>query len=195
MRRRNLAGVLVSAWALGTGAACSKARTPEQAQARLCKAVAAGDPADLFEALDTQTRWDWMTVQKSHREAYDIILSNYPEGAERDRELRRFERGATLGSGRALFAEEAGRPAVGEARLREVCAPGARVEPGPDAHHAAIVAASGARAPLLLGPKETWGYAAFSEDAEDRRRRALADVDQIRSNAADYERAAARAGR
>ena len=151
MRRRNLAGVLVSAWALGTGAACSKARTPEQAQARLCKAVAAGDPADLFEALDTQTRWDWMTVQKSHREAYDIILSNYPEGAERDRELRRFERGATLGSGRALFAEEAGRPAVGEARLREVCAPGARVEPGPDAHHAAIVAASGVRAPLLLG--------------------------------------------
>jgi hypothetical protein len=114
VRRRNLAGALagalVLAGALGSGAACSKAKTPEQAQTRLCKAVTAGDPAALFEALDTQTRWDWMTVQKSHREAYDIILSNYPEGAERDRELRRFERGATLGSGRALFAEEAGGP-------------------------------------------------------------------------------------
>ena len=175
--------------------ACSKAKTPEQAQSRLCQAVAAGDPAALFEALDTQTRWDWMTVQKSHREAYDIILSNYPEGAERDRELRRFERGATLGSGRALFVEEAGRTALGDARLREACAPGAHLERGPDDHHAAIIAASGARAPLLLGPKDTWGYSALAEDAEDRRRRALADVDQIRLNAADYERAATRAGR
>jgi len=180
--------------ALGTGA-CSKARTPEEATTRLCQAVAAGDAAALFDALDTQTRWDWMTVQKSHREAYDIILSNYPEGAERAHELRRFERGATLGSGRALFVEEAGRAALGDARLREACAPGARLERGPDAHHAALIGASGARAPLLLGPKDTWGYAALAEDAEDRRRRALADVDQIRSNAADYERAAARAGR
>ena len=180
--------------ALGAGA-CNKAKTPEQAQDRLCQAVAAGDPAALFEALDTQTRWDWMTVQKSHREAYDIILSNYPEGTERDRELRRFERGATLGSGRALFAEEAGGAALADTRLRDACAPGARLENGPDPHHAAIVAASGTRAPLLFGPKETWGYSALSEDAEDRRRRALADVDQIRLNAADYERAAARAGR
>jgi hypothetical protein len=199
VRRRNLAAGLAGAWvlagALVSGVACSKARTPEQAQARLCKAVAAGDPAALFEALDTQTRWDWMTVQKSHREAYDIILSNYPEGAERDRELRRFERGATLGSGRALFAEEMGRPARADARLRDACAPGAHLEPGPDARHAAIITASGTRAPLLLGPKETWGYSAFAEDAEDRRRRALADVDQIRLNAADYERAAARAAR
>ena len=173
--------------------ACSRARTAEQAHAKLCKAVAGGDAAALFEALDQQTRWDWMTVQKSHREAYDIILSNYPEGPDRERQLRRFERGATLGSGRALFAEEVGRAALGDhPKLREVCAAGTRVEAGADPRQATVVGPSGARAPLVLGPRSTWGYSGFAEDADDRQKRALADVDQIRRNAADYERAATR---
>jgi hypothetical protein len=195
--RRTLVGALVVVVLGPLGpAACSKARTAEQAHARLCKAVAAGDPAALFEALDQQTRWDWMTVQKSHREAYDIILSNYPEGPERERQLRRFERGATLGSGRALFVEEVGRGALGDhPKLREACAAGARVEAGADPHQAAVVAPSGTRATLLLGPKGTWGYSGFAEDADDRQKRALADVDQVRRNAADYERAATRSAR
>src|ERR1700755_445974 len=73
---------------------CAKARTPEEGYRRFCKAVTAKDAPALFEALDQKSRWDWMTVQKSHREAYDIILSNYPEGPARDREVHRFERGA-----------------------------------------------------------------------------------------------------
>src|SRR5438552_1036643 len=108
--RRTLVGALVAVVLGPLGpAACSKARTAEQAHARLCKAVAAADSAALFEALDQQIRWDRMTVQKSHREAYDIILSNYPEGPDRERELRRLERGATLATGRALFGVAVGR--------------------------------------------------------------------------------------
>ena len=197
MTRRTLVGALavVVLGPLGP-AACSKARTAEEAHARLCKAVAAGDAAALFEALNQQTRWDWMTVQKSHREAYDIILSNYPEGPDRERQLRRFEQGATLGSGRALFVEEVGRGAFTEhPQLREACVAGAHIEAGADLQRAAVVAPSGAKAPLLLGPKGTWGYSGFAEDADDRQKRALADVDQVRRNAADYERAASRAAR
>ena len=35
-----------------------------------------------------------MTVQRCQREAYDIVLSNFPEGADRESKLRRFEAGA-----------------------------------------------------------------------------------------------------
>jgi hypothetical protein len=187
-----LVGTLVALGAVGASG-CGKARTPEEAHGRFCRAVTGGDPAALFEALEQQSRWAWMTVQKSHREAYDIILSNYPEGPERDRQLRRFERGATLGSGRALFVEEVGKAAL--PRLGQTCAAGTRIETAADGRTAVAIGASGARAPLLLDPKGSWGFAGFAEDAEDRQKRALADVDQVRLNAADYERAATRAGK
>lgn len=172
---------------------CGKARTPEEAHRKFCKAVNAGDASALFEALDQKSRWAWMTVQKSHREAYDIILSNYPEGTERERELRRFERGATLGSGRALFVEEAGPAAL--AMSRPLCAGEAHFEPAADGQNATALLASGARAPLRLGPNGGWGFAGLADDAEDRQKRALADVDQVRVSAADYERAATRSAK
>ena len=57
-----------------------KAKTPAEAYKRLTAAVNAGDGGALFDALDQETRWNWMSIQKFHREAYDIVLSNYPEG-------------------------------------------------------------------------------------------------------------------
>jgi len=62
-----------------------KSKTPEEAFQRFAAAVHAGDGAALFDALDQSARWDLMTIQKYHREAYDIVLSNYPEGPVRDR--------------------------------------------------------------------------------------------------------------
>lgn len=195
MTRRTFAGLVLALGALTTGeAGCRKARTPEDAYRRFSKAVAAGDAAALFDALDQKTRWAWMTIQKSHREATDIILSNYPEGAERDRELRRFERGATLGSARALFAEEMGQPALPGLRALAVT-DGARFELAPDGESATALLSSGARVPLRRGDNQSWGFAGFAAESEERQNRALRDVDQVRLNAADYERAAARAGR
>jgi len=182
---------VVAALALAGG--CNRAKTPEEAYRRFSAAVTAEDGSALFDALDPKSRWAWMTVQKSHREAYDIILSNYPEGHERERTLRRFERGATLGSGRQLFIEEVARAEL--PRLRALVGEGARFEVAADGQSAAAVLPSGARAALARGSNGAWGYAGFADDAEERQRRALGDVALVRTSAADYERAAARGTR
>src|SRR5581483_7275656 len=93
--------------ATGMSAGCRhKSKTPAEAYRRFADAVRAGDGAALFDALDQDTRWAYMTIQKWHREAYDIVLSNYPEGPDREREGRRFEHWATASSARDLFKQE-----------------------------------------------------------------------------------------
>ncbi|MEO5767081.1 MAG: hypothetical protein ABIS92_01915 [Polyangia bacterium] len=192
IRRFTVAALLYAC--VGTVAGgCGKARTPQEAFARLQKAVAKDDAGALFDGLDKRSRWAWMTVQKSHREAYDIILSNYPEGQERERELRRFERGATLGSARALFAEEVGRAAL--AKLPHPLPDATRFDLASDGENAVAVLPPNITLPFRRGPDGTWGYSAFAEQSEDRQKRALGDVDMVRVSAADYERAAARNAR
>lgn len=186
--------VVVLIWAcVGAVAGCGKPRSPQQAFAALQKAVSKDDAGALFDGLDKRSRWAWMTVQKSHREAYDIILSSYPEGQERERELRRFERGATLGSARALFAEQVGRAAL--AKLPHPLPDAVRFETASDGENAVAVLPSNATLPFRRGPDGTWGFSAFADDSEDRQKRALGDVDMVRASAADYERAAARNAR
>src|SRR5512140_3889443 len=72
----------------------------------LALAVAAHDGARLWEALDQDTRWSWMTIHRAWREAYDITQSVVPEGAERVRLLARFEPGATSENASALFVRK-----------------------------------------------------------------------------------------
>ncbi len=174
--------------------ACSRqAKTPGEAAHRLSHAVRAGDGKALFAAVDQQTRWSWMTVKRCHRETYDIILSNYPEGPARERELRRYASGATSATAADFFAAEAGPAAL--ASLAPLSAgPDATVEIAADGKTADAVAASGARWPLARGDDGSWGYAGLAADAEERARRAVQDLELARSSAADYERAAARAG-
>jgi hypothetical protein len=145
----------------------------------------------LFEALDQRTRWAWMTVQKSHREAYDIVLSNYPEGELRTRSQRRFERAAELGSGRDVFAEE-GAPAL-LATLRPLLSPAPTPiwNRTPDGESATATLPQ-ATLSFRHGPDESWGYDGAWPDAEDRQKRALSDVDMARASASDFERAAGR---
>jgi hypothetical protein len=187
--RRIFIVAAVCAGALASGG-CRKARTPQEALGHLQRAVEAGDAGAFFDALDKRSRWAWMTVQKSHREAYDIILSNYPEGTERERQLRRFERGAILGSARELFIEEVGRAAL--ARLPRPLPDAARFDTAADGNSAVAVLPSRANLQFRRGPDGSWGYAGLADDSEDRQKRALGDVEMVRANAADYERAAAR---
>lgn len=193
LTRFHAGAVVAAALLAGAGGCRGGAKTPEEAYRRFSRVVQAGDAAGLYEALDQKSRWAWMTVQKSHREAYDIILSNYPAGRERERELRRFERGATLGSARELFIEEVGRAAL--PGLRALVGEGARIESASDGETAVAILPSGARAPLKRSPRGGWGFGGFAEDSEDRQKRALGDVDLVRTSAADYERAAARGAR
>ena len=170
-----------------------KSKTPAEAYRRFADAVHAGDGGALFDALDQATRWNWMTIQKYHREAYDIVLSNFPEGPERERETRRFEHAATASSGRELFRLDAA------PRLIPMFVPlvlsDAPIEMGPGEDHAAAVLASGARVEFARAGNAGWGFAGLDKQAEDDKNRAYHDLEVVRASAADYERAAARAGK
>jgi hypothetical protein len=191
MRRLALLGFVAVA---SLAAGCRhKIKTPEEAYQRFSEAVAAGDGAALFDALDQKTRWDWMTIQKYHREAYDIVLSNYPEGADKQRESHRFEPAATATSGRELFRAQ-GAPGVLNG-LRPLAVGGAHVEPGAGDGKMVAVLASGIRVPLARGEDGSWGYAGLALDADEQKSRAYHDLEVVRASAADYERAATRAGK
>ena len=158
---------------------------------KLRDAVEAGDAVKLFDALDQQTRWAWMTIQKSHREAYDIVLSNYPEGPERTRELKRFSAGATVGSAGELFAVDSGRATLPGLKPRVQGRPQFTKTPG--AGVATAKTPDGATLTFKLGDDGSWGYADLFADSQERVNRAVHDLEMARVNGADYERAAARA--
>jgi hypothetical protein len=178
-----------------TTAGCRhKSKTPEDAYQRFAAAVTAGDSGALFDALDQQTRWALMTIQKWHREAYDIVLSNYPEGPEREREAHRFERAATASSARELF-----RVATAP-RLIPMLAPlvmdtPASFERGPGDDRAAAVLPNGGRILFLRGQNGGWGFGGLAQGTEEDKNRAYHDLEVVRASAADYERAAARAAK
>lgn len=176
---------------LGAASGCApKAKTPQEAYRRFCAAVRSGDGGKLFDAVDPGTRWAWMSVQKWHREAYDIVLSNFPEGPARERELRRFQAGATASSARELFrAELAGTLPM----LVPLAVDDAKIQTDPGGDTAAAVLVSGLRVPLKRGENGGWGFAGLAERAEEQKRRAYHDLENVRTSAADYERAAARA--
>ena len=172
------------------------ARTPAEAHARLGAAVAAHDGLKLWNAVDQDTRWSWMTIQRAWRECYDITQSAVPEGPERARLLSRFEPGATSENAQTLFAT--------------------MVTPEEWAAAQALLSAAGDRQPELTSSGETgeiatpsgplvyrkahnrywgWGYSGLADRAEQLKRMAHGDLERMRKDAADYERAATRGGR
>lgn len=171
-------------------AGCSRgAATPEDAYARLATAVRAGDAAALFEALDVETRWAWMTVQRAHREAYDVVLSNFPEG-ERERALARYEDGAHAEDAAALFARRAGAAVLASLRGRLPDRP-TFTNAGED--DATTPANDGQ--PLPFHRNKGWGFRGLYDEAKALEKRAWTDLESVRTSATDFERAAARGGR
>jgi hypothetical protein len=192
---RGLASVVVLTAAVGAmaGGCRHKAGSPDEAYRLFSRAVMERDGGALFDSLDQRSRWALMTVQKWHREAYDIVLSNYPEGPERQRELRRFEKGATAPSARALFKAEVA-PGLFPT-LAPLVAPNPRIEVLPSGNLADAVLPSGARVRLTHEKRQGWAYGGLGDDAEERKARAYHDLELVRASAADYERAAARSAR
>ena len=184
---------IVVALAVASGGCRQKAKTPQEAYKRLTAAVTENDGGALFDALDQETRWNWMSIQKFHREAYDIVLSNFPEGEIRERETRRFEHAATAPSARDLFIADAAPTIL--PMLRPLVLSSAPIEPGATGDDAAAVLASGARVPLRRAKNGDWGYAGLAKRAEEDKNRAYNDLEVVRASAADFERAAARAGK
>lgn len=184
---------LLLALALVAAMACRPtAKTPEEAYRRYSLAVAGRDGGALFDALDQGTRWCWMTVQRTHREAYDILLSSFPEGPDRTRQLRRFEAGALASHEREVFAAWFDAARFGPLAQTGGATPA--FEPAGDGEVTAVV--NSVRLPFRRGPKDGgWGYAGLAAESDDAQRRAIADLEIIRRSAADWERAAARGGR
>ncbi len=182
--------------AAALGLSCSRgARSPEEGYRQLALAVQARDARALFAALDQETRWSWMTIQRSHREAYDIVQSVYPDGAERARQIARFEAGAQSDGADALFATQ-----VTDKDWQELAVivsaqatPAATFRTSGDTATADV---RGKAVPFRQGPKDgRWGYTGYAETAEATKRRAMTDLDLLRRSAADYERAAVREAR
>jgi hypothetical protein len=190
--RARVAVVLVAS-AVTTAGCRHKSKTPEEAYQRFADAVKNGDGAALFDALDQGTRWDLMTLQKANREAYDIVLSNYPEGPEREREKRRYEPAATASSARELF-RTATAPGLLTTMQAQVTAT-AHIDRGATDGEADAVTDSGAHLPFVRGQDGGWGFAGLAKQAADDKNRAYHDLDVVRASAADYERAAARAAK
>jgi hypothetical protein len=183
---------IVSSASCGAG----RARTPAEAHARLIAAVAAHDSGMLWNALDQDTHWSWMAVQRAWRECYDITQSAVPEGPERARLLARFEPGATSENAQMLFAKI--------------------LTPEEWTTTQALLAAAGSRQPELAPSGETsaiatdagtlpyrkarnrfwgWGYSGLAARAELLKHTASGDLERMRTDAADYERAATRGAR
>ncbi len=182
---------LVLAMVVSGALACKeRAKTPAAAYQRFSEAVAAKDAQRLYAALDLETRWSWMSVRRAHREAYDIVLSNVPEGAAREQQLRRFEAGALADNEAAMF--ERIFPAE---RWNELGPLPKDVVPQPISETEAKIPLPGGRSlPFRRGEDGGWGFAGLAGEAEQAKRRAAADLEVTRSNAADLERAATRSG-
>lgn len=188
-RTRAAVTLLFGALAVVAGNGCSRGpSTPEAAYQKLVDAVRANDAARLFDALDAETRWAWMSVQRAHREAYDVVLSNFPE-PERDQVLRRYEDGAKAESAADLFAKRHGAAAIAALRPRLPDGVNFTVQgdqastPGKDG------------APLWFHRLKGWGYRGLYDEAKTLEKRAVADLEGARTSATDFERAAARSGR
>ncbi len=189
-----ISAILLAALLAATAGCRHKSKTPEDAYQRFAAAVASGDGGALFDALDQETRWALMTIQKWHREAYDIVLSNYPEGPERDREAHRFERAATASSARELFRVATAPhliPMLGPLVLDTPSS----FETGPGDDHAAAVLPNGSRLLFARASTSGWGFAGLAQGTAEDKNRAYHDLEVVRASAADYERAAARAAK
>ena len=191
--RGTLWAALLIASTVALGGCRHKSKTPEEAYQRFADAVKKGDGAALFDALDQGTRWDLMTTQKAHREAYDIVLSNYPEGPERERDKRRYEPAATAPSARELFKNETAPRLI--AMTKTLVTGNMHFERGASDAETDAVVVGGGRLPFARGQDGSWGYAGIAKQTADDKNRAYHDLDVVRASAADYERAAARAAK
>jgi hypothetical protein len=178
---------------LGMGCIQRGAQSPSEAQARLLAAISTRNPQDLWEALDQDTRWSWLSIQRAWREAYDITLSNVPEGRERDRLQARFKIGATTEKADQLFATLL--TAQEWEHLVQLAATLNSIQPQLDPS-GTFATVQTPHEPVIYRKAHDrfwgWGYSGLAQKAEELKRTAAIDLEMLRKNAADYERAAAR---
>lgn|GEM_PF-872772 len=164
-----------------------KSRTPEATFESVTTALQNDDAEALFETLALDTRWSWMTIQRYQRESYDIVMSNYPQGVDRETQLRRLEVGAVAQSAAELYANSEGKNQL--VALKKVWPQSTKWSRKTD--EASTPDREGN--PLVFRLNEgRWGLTKFGEAADLLKKRAASDIDIIKTNATDFERAARR---
>ena len=137
-----------------------------------------------------------MTIQRAWRECYDITQSVVPEGPERIRLLARFGPGAASENAQTLFTKMLAPEDWATAQALLSAASSRLPELMPSGETSEIATTAGA---LVFRKAHNrywgWGFAGLASRAEQVKRTASADLERMRSDAADYERAATRGAR
>ena len=163
-------------------------RTAEGAYARLARAVSEDHLETAFAYLEDDARDACYTVQRSRKEASELVASSSPE-PERTEVLARYKIEAEAGSGAALFARIAAQRGW-TARLDKDLSGVARIES--DAARATVVTVRGTRYTFRRQRDGGFGLTMFTAELVTDGNRAARDLDVVRSAASDYRRSNAR---
>ena len=159
-------------------------RTAEGAYVRLARAVSEGQLETAFAYLEDDARDACYTVQRSRKEARDLVASSFPE-PERSEYLARYRDDAEAGSGSAVFAREAERRGW-TARLKKDLSGIARIEA--DGDRATVVTARGTRYTFRRQKDGGFGLTMFTAELVTDGNRAARDLDVVRKASLDYRR-------
>lgn len=161
------------------------ARTAEGAYMRLARAVTEAKLETAFAYLEDDARDACYTVQRSRKEARELVAASFPE-PERSEVLARYREEAEVASGAALFALVAVRRGW-DARLRKDLSGVVDVES--DGDRATVVTARGTRYSFRRQRDGGFGLTMFSAELVTDGNRAARDLDVVRKAAQDYARA------
>ncbi len=160
-------------------------RTPAGAYLRIAKAIADGDPREMFAYLETDAQWACFTIRDARKKAQERVVASYPESDQRAY-LKAYAEEASAPDGSDVFAILAARRGW-VARLRKDLSGVARVEI--DGPRASVVTARGTRYPFRVRDNGIWGLTIFTADLVAESERASRDLDVVVTAAEDYDRA------
>lgn len=198
---RSLVAALAAATAVAGGAGCQDkpAMTADDAYLLLEKACKKGDPARLFDQLDTKTQWSIETVQHAQREMKRLILTDYPPEA-RDRALARIPAAADedeehprryfrrLDGANERLADIGKRLSVGTGR------PVGTVDEVAGERRAIFWREGGSVLKFAADDKGRWGFVELRDEWELAKVRATHDLETVKDNAALYRARGGAAG-
>jgi hypothetical protein len=171
-------------------AGCNRPRSPEEALARIERALAAGDAAALYDCLDRPTRWAIDSTLHDQKLMRSIIAAKYPAD-EAARALGRLEAAAEDDAPRFFARVEGARGLVERYRAR-------LGRSGPVVRHAdggdAVLIGRGEGAPLRLvrARDGSWGLAELEAEWTLEQDRASHALKTVHDNAALYGQAGGR---
>lgn len=162
-------------------------RTVEGAYLRVMSAVNQGEPKDFFAYIETRAQHACYTIKKYRKQAYDRVLSAYPE-KDATKLAEKYKTQALAPDGADVFAYYAKREGWLD-RLRRDMSGIAKIEVVGE--RATLETVKGTRYPFRRRNNGIWGLTLFTPALVAEAERAARDYELIAKAAKDYERARA----